>query len=59
MFLTCAVKLSLATSGGSIATYSTKSMENFERYCIRFVDLFDLHIHIDEIPAWCNDYTIG
>ena len=29
------------------------------RYWDRLVDMFDLHIHIDEIPTWSKYYTIG
>ena len=29
------------------------------RYWDRLVDMFDLHIHIDEIPTWFRYYTIG
>lgn len=29
------------------------------RYWDRLVDMFDLDIHIDEIPTWFRYYTIG
>jgi hypothetical protein len=41
----------------------TISMRHFTalrgRYWDRLVDMFDLHIHMDEIPTWFIYYTIG